>query len=57
MNEFKSKCLGYLPAITRSMALSKCFSDTDAALSLAAIKAASLQMFAMSAPVEDNLNC
>lgn len=43
----------YVPAITRSMAASKCFKDTDEALSLAAINAASLQMFAMSAPEEN----
>ena len=36
--------------MTLSMAASKCFNATDVALSLAAINAASLQIFAISAP-------
>ena len=38
------------PAITRSIADAKCFSSIDLAASRAAIKAASLQTFAISAP-------
>ena len=45
------------PATTRSMAASKCSGPTAAALLRPAIRAASLQMLAMSAPVKPGVMC
>ena len=55
MNEWINQSINQLPAITLSMACSKCVSSTLGDRNLAAISAASLHTLAISAPEDKEI--